>query len=79
MIQTTNPRLRFLVKNHLGERETRNGLLGDPILEDVPRVGRDKVPLDLEGQNTKINSLKVSAPIPHKAHNRNVRNKSSQG
>ena len=50
MVQTTNPKLRFLVENQLGEREAAKGLLGVPILEDVRRVGRDKVPLDLEGQ-----------------------------
>ena len=47
MTQTINPKLRILVENHLGERETRKGLLGDPILEDVHRVGRDQVPLNL--------------------------------
>ena len=79
MIQTTPLRLRFLVKNHLGEKETGKGLLGDPILDDVQRVGRDKVPLALEGQNNKTNSVKVSAPIPDKVQDRNVKNKSSQG
>ena len=42
MAQTTNPKLRFLMENQLGERETAKGLLGLPILEDAQRVGREK-------------------------------------
>ena len=42
MAQTTNPKLRFLMENQLGERETAKGLLGLPILEDSRRVGREK-------------------------------------
>ena len=42
MAQTTNPKLRFLMENQLGERETAKGLLGLPILEDGRRVGREK-------------------------------------
>ena len=40
MAQTTNPKLRFLMENLLGEREAAKGLLGPPILEDDRRVGR---------------------------------------
>ena len=42
MAQTTNPKLRFLIENQLGERETAKELLGLPILEDAQRVGREK-------------------------------------
>ena len=67
MVQTTNPKLRFLVENQLGERKTAKGLLEVPILEDVRRVGRDKVPLDLEGQKQQKIKPKGLSTHPRKS------------